>query len=75
MRFLLSVSGFSLRDMVKSSDIRKELRVEVVLLCIKKESTDQDSDQDSSWTPPCRGIPDISNWEVTHNTPEGLGYI
>jgi len=40
MSFLRRVAGLSLRDRVRSSDIRRELGVEPLLLLMQKESAE-----------------------------------
>ncbi|KAF7644351.1 hypothetical protein LDENG_00223640 [Lucifuga dentata] len=54
MRFLCRVSGLILRDRVRNSDIREGLRVERLLLRIKKESVEvvRAPSQDAPWSSP-----------------------
>ncbi len=66
MRFLRRVAGRSLRDRVRSSVTREELRVEVA----------RASFPDASWTPSWGGVSGASHWEETpgktQDTLEGL---
>jgi len=74
MSFLRRVAGLSLRDRVRSSDIRRELGVEPLLVHVERSQL--------RWfghligMPPLRGFPGTSNWEETlgqtQNPLEGL---
>ncbi len=57
--FLCRVAGLSLRDRVRSSDIRRELGVEPLLLCSERSQL-RASDQDHPGGPP-----GMSNWQET----------
>lgn len=64
VKFFLRVTDHSLRDKVRSSDIQWELRVESLLLRIKRNQSrwDQASHEDASRPPPLRGVPGMSIW-------------
>ena len=67
MSFLPRVVGLSLRDRVRSSDIRRELEVELLLL-VEKEPAKViwASDQDASWAPSLGGFPNCKNIELPY---------
>ena len=61
IRFLSRVAGLRLRDRVRSSDIQRELKVELLFLCV-------DGGQlrwfgHLIWMPPVGGLPVTSNWQ------------
>ena len=64
------MSGLSLRDRVRSSDIQGRLGVELLLFHTERSQL--------RWfghlvrMPPFTGVPGYSNWEETQNTLEGL---
>ncbi|KAK7915621.1 hypothetical protein WMY93_011382 [Mugilogobius chulae] len=67
MSFLRRVAGRSLRDRVRSSATREELRVEPLLLHIERGQLRWlgASVPDASWTPPCAqpvGMAQLKNW-------------
>uniref|UniRef100_A0A8C6MJY5 Reverse transcriptase domain-containing protein n=1 Tax=Nothobranchius furzeri TaxID=105023 RepID=A0A8C6MJY5_NOTFU len=59
MSFLRRVAGLSLRDRVRSSDIREGLGVELLLLRIERSQL-RLFGQDASWTPPWGGVSGMS---------------
>ena len=65
MCFLQRMAGLSHRDRVRSSAIRRELRVELLLLRIKKSLLRWFVHLvRASWSPPFGGFPGTSYWEV-----------
>ena len=73
MSFLRRVAGLSLRDKVRSSDIRRELGVELLRV---ERSQLRGFGQDATRAPPFGGFPGTSDWEEiprqTQNPLEGL---
>ena len=63
------MAGLSLRDKVRSSDIRRELGVEPLLLRVESEVV-WASDQDTSQAPNFKGFPGTSDWEETPSQTE-----
>lgn len=59
VNFLRRASGLSLSDKVRSSDIRKELGVGPLLLCVERGSAQvvRASCQDTNWVTSCGGLP------------------
>ncbi|MED6273586.1 hypothetical protein CHARACLAT_007963 [Characodon lateralis] len=76
MSSLHRIAGHSLRDRVRSSAIREELRVDPLHLRIEKSQVARASVLDASWTPPLGSVPGTSHREETQgmaqNTLEGL---
>jgi len=78
MSFLRRVAGLSLRDMVRSSDIRRELGVEPLLLHVERSQLRlfRHLIGMPSRAPVLRGFPGTSDWEETprqtQNPLEGL---
>jgi len=70
MSFLRRVARLSLRDRVRSLDIRRALGVEPLLLCVERSQL--------RWfgnlirMPPFRGFPGTSNWETPGKTQDIL---
>ncbi len=63
MGFLRRVAGVSLWDKMRSAVICEELEVETLLLCIERSQLVWASGKDSSWLPPCGGVPAMSSWK------------
>ncbi len=74
MRFLHRVAGCSLRDRMRSSVTREELRVEPLLH--REELSEVARASDASWMPPWGGVPGAPHREEipgkTQDTLEGL---
>lgn len=58
------MSGFILKDRVRSLDFQKEFGLELLLFCIER-CRDQTSPLDASWMLLSEGIPDTSGLKET----------
>ena len=72
MNFLQRVSGLSLRDKVRSSDIGGSLGVAAPPHGKELAEVVWAPGQDASWTLPFESVPGTSTWEQNQNMLEGL---